>query len=299
MKNERGQRHNYVERGVTVGFLTDPTLCIGCKACEVACKEWNDVPSDGGARAAIGSRSYDHSGDLGASTWRHVKFVETETEEGLPRWLFLSDVCKHCERAGCLEACPTGAIWRTEVGSVLVDDDRCNGCGYCVVSCPFGVIDRRGRPTAEIIGSIAGTAPSSGSSEAVAGEGGAFKCTLCYDRQVEGKIPACANACPTDSIMFGPLVDLKEYAQVRVETLHQRGVTDAVLYDGQEGNVNGIHAMSVLVGGSVGDAAGDAADLWGQPSNPTAPYAYLAASWSSALLTVVLSAVACWLAFVL
>ncbi len=173
-------RHDWAERGVTVGFFTDPTVCIGCKACEVACKEWNDVPADG---TEWSGSSYDHTGTLGASTWRHVKFLEqpialgrqvagsmglpaeegggteadrrraesrpgAETRPGVEappadledpfRWVFFSDVCKHCENAGCLEACPTGSIVRTEVGSVYVQDDVCNGCGYCVVGCPFG-----------------------------------------------------------------------------------------------------------------------------------------------------------------
>ena len=120
-------RHSYVEEHRTVGFFTDPTICIGCKACEVACKEWNNVPADG---MVWTGNSYDNSGNLGASTWRHVKFLELDrqlgsqvcgTDDGRGTenpfgWLFLSDVCKHCEHAGCLEACPTGAIFRTEVG---------------------------------------------------------------------------------------------------------------------------------------------------------------------------------------
>src|SRR5205807_1765955 len=149
------RRHAYVQENVEVGFFTDPTVCIGCKACEVACKEWNHVPDDG---FVWSGNSYDNTGHLGASTWRHVMFVEQDRQKGGQivgshsvtgngedpfRWVFLSDVCKHCEEAGCLEACPTGAIVRTEVGSVLVQNDVCNGCGYCVVSCPFGVIDPR------------------------------------------------------------------------------------------------------------------------------------------------------------
>ena len=180
------RRHTYVRDNVEVGFFTDPTVCIGCKACEVACKEWNQVPDDG---FVWSGNSYDNTGHLGASTWRHVMFVEQDRQKGGQivgshslvggdgdlsagasakaedpfRWVFLSDVCKHCEEAGCLEACPTGSIVRTEVGSVFVQDDVCNGCGYCVVSCPFGVIDRRPQPMPEA--------------------GGAFKCTFCYDRQ--------------------------------------------------------------------------------------------------------------------
>jgi formate dehydrogenase iron-sulfur subunit len=129
-------------------FLTDATLCIGCKACEVACKEWNEVPEDG---LMLSGFSYDNTKALGASTWRHVMFLEQPEVAGPQmadtkdpfRWVFLSDVCKHCANAGCLESCPTGAIVRTEVASVFVQPDVCNGCGYCVVSCPFGVIDKR------------------------------------------------------------------------------------------------------------------------------------------------------------
>jgi Fe-S-cluster-containing dehydrogenase component len=159
-------------------FLTDATICIGCKACEVACKEWNEVPEDG---LVLSGFSYDNTQALGASTWRHVLFLEQPEVAGPQaadtkdpfRWVFLSDVCKHCANAGCLESCPTGAIVRTEVGSVFVQPDVCNGCGYCVVSCPFGVIDKRPE------------------------DGRAFKCTFCYDRQKAGLVPACAKACPT------------------------------------------------------------------------------------------------------
>src|SRR5689334_24405786 len=124
----------------TKGFFTDTTVCIGCKACEVACKQWNQLPDDGFHFTGM---SYDNTGHLGASTWRHVAFTERTGDGDGFAWLLMSDVCKHCERAGCLEACPTGAITRTEFGSVYVQPDVCNGCGYCVVACPFGVIDRR------------------------------------------------------------------------------------------------------------------------------------------------------------
>ncbi len=295
MKNERTQRHSYVEDGVTVGFLTDPTLCIGCKACEVACKEWNDVPSDGDRWLG---NSYDHTGALGANSWRQVKFVETESPSGDPRWLFLSDVCKHCENAGCLEACPTGAIQRTAVGSVLVLDDICNGCGYCVVSCPFGVIDRRGRFIPEAESSFAAPLgrPAQSTTE-LAGSGGAYKCTFCYDRQFEGKIPACANACPTDSILFGPLTDLRVAATERLATLRARGVDDASLYDGGGGSVGGTHALSILVGAGAGTGAegtDSAARLWGLPTEPVLPTDALFASWTSAFVSLAACALICW-----
>src|SRR4051795_1356625 len=213
-------------------FLTDATLCIGCKACEVACKEWNQVPADG---FNFTGNSYDNTDSLGASTWRHVMFLEqpvrlgqqiTGTEDPF-RWIFLSDVCKHCEDAGCLEACPTGSIIRTEVGSVFVQPDVCNGCGYCVVSCPFGVIDRRPQP--------------------LPNAGGAFKCTFCYDRQKSGLTPACAKVCPTESIVFGRLDDLRARGAERVRLLRENGYSDAQLYDPTDTSVRGIHAFFLIL----------------------------------------------------
>jgi formate dehydrogenase iron-sulfur subunit len=122
------------------GFFTDTTICIGCKACEVACKQWNELPSDGFEFTGM---SYDNTLQLSGTTWRHVAFVEQDgahAPDGL-RWSMMSDVCKHCTHAGCLEACPTGAIVRNEFGAVYIQPDVCNGCGYCVPSCPFGVVD--------------------------------------------------------------------------------------------------------------------------------------------------------------
>jgi formate dehydrogenase iron-sulfur subunit len=209
-----------------MGFFTDTTVCIGCKACEVACKQWNDLPSDGGEFRKGGS--YDSTGQLGANTWRHVRFVElddgnlvnwaSELQEPEVRtdrvfdlndfgsWVFMSDVCKHCTNAGCMDACPTGALIRTEFGSVVLQPDVCNGCGYCIPSCPFGVVDR------DHI------------------DGRAAKCTLCYDRLEDGLEPACAKACPTDSIQFGPYEELVGVAERRVAALHERGIEGAYLY---------------------------------------------------------------------
>jgi formate dehydrogenase iron-sulfur subunit len=229
-----------------MGFFTDTTVCIGCKACEVACKQWNDLPSDGAEFRRGGS--YDHTAELSAATWRHVRFVEllepsplAETGElpdlvamaegrglapALPdlpavsdggvdvaaavadmdRWVFMSDVCKHCTNAGCMDACPTGALIRTEFDTVVLQADVCNGCGYCIPSCPFGVVDRD--PV----------------------DGRAAKCTLCYDRLQDGMEPACAKACPTDSIQFGPYEELVDTAQRRVAALHTRGIDGAYLY---------------------------------------------------------------------
>ena len=226
-------------------FLTDSTVCIGCKACEVACKEWNGIPDDGFRFTGM---SYDNTQSLGHSTWRHVKFVE-RTVSGAIRWDFSSDVCKHCERAGCLEACPTGAIVRTEFGGVYVQPDVCNGCGYCVVTCPFGVVDRR---------------PD---------DGRAFKCTFCYDRQKAGLQPACASACPTQSIVFGEIGDLRARAAARVATLHARGVEDAVLYDPRETSVGGTHAMFIVRGQP---------EDYNLPAAPDVPTVHLRDGWRSA-----------------
>jgi formate dehydrogenase iron-sulfur subunit len=238
-----------------MGFFTDTSVCIGCKACEVACKQWNDLPADGAQFRRDGS--YDHTGELSASTWRHVRFVEmlepspllrAEAEQALARggggnvpaipaagrqfglesgfpgadgsgqvdvadavrkmgdWVFMSDVCKHCTNAGCLDACPTGALIRTEHQTVVLQPDVCNGCGYCVPSCPFGVVDR------DHI------------------DGRAAKCTLCYDRISDGLEPACAKSCPTDSIQFGPYEELVDIASRRVAELHERGLEGAYLY---------------------------------------------------------------------
>ncbi|HVS66494.1 MAG TPA: 4Fe-4S dicluster domain-containing protein [Thermoanaerobaculia bacterium] len=238
----------------TTGFLTDSTLCIGCKACEVACKEWNQVPDDGFSFSGL---SYDNTCSLGASTWRHVKFVEHEPEIGcggndpdLLSWQFSSDVCKHCEVAGCLEACPTGAIVRTELGGVLVQPDVCNGCGYCVVACPFGVVDQR---------------PD---------DGRAFKCTFCYDRQRGGLEPACASVCPTESILFGELEDLRRRAQERIAYLHALGMDDATLWDPRESSVGGVHAMFIVRGDPR---------AYNLPADPEVPTVHLRAAWTSAL----------------
>jgi formate dehydrogenase iron-sulfur subunit len=221
-----------------VGFFTDTSVCIGCKACEVACKEWNNVPEDG---LNFLSSSYDHTGELGANTWRHVAFIEERVtapddgHEGV-RWLMSSDVCKHCTSAACLDVCPTGSLFRTEFGTVVVQDDICNGCGYCIPACPFGVIDRR------------------------EDDGRAWKCTLCYDRIGDGLEPACAQACPTDSIQFGPLDELRTRASERVETLHDRGVVDARLYGADENDgVDGFGAFFLLL---------DEPETYGLPPDP-------------------------------
>jgi len=231
----------------TTGFFTDSTLCIGCKACEVACKEWNGVPDDGFVWSGL---SYDNTIALGHSTWRHVKFVERQPETGaggnapgLVTWAFSSDVCKHCANAGCLEACPTGSIVRTEFGSVYVQPDICNGCAYCVIACPFGVVERN------------------------QDDGRAFKCTFCYDRQKAGLVPACAKACPTESIKFGEIENLRLKAQERVDELHQRGMKGRT----QEGSSTGASITAQQACNTAARARAYSASAAGRSAAASAP----------------------------
>src|SRR5919205_1318471 len=184
-----------------MGFYTDTTVCIGCKACEVACKEWNQLPAIDGGQNTLSGNSYDNTRRLDGINWRHVKFVEqfdaSDPQRTGGRWLLMSDVCKHCVQAGCLEVCPTGAIIRTQFDTVVIQSDVCNGCRYCIGACPFGVIE---------INPVTNTAQ---------------KCTLCYDRLQLGLTPACAQACPTASIQFGPVAQLRQQADARVAKLQQ------------------------------------------------------------------------------
>jgi formate dehydrogenase iron-sulfur subunit len=264
------------------GFFTDTSICIGCKACEVACKEWNQNPRDGDLEL-LGS-SYDNTGHLGASTWRHVAFIEQSRDRieearesgralidlGMPaipgppdtsppdtpefRWLMSSDVCKHCTHAGCLDVCPTGALFRTEFGTVVVQHDVCNGCGTCVAGCPFGVVERRSDGT---------YATTERRSDRLAHEfvtGVAQKCTLCYDRLVDHQIPACAKTCPTTSIKFGNHDELVEQARERVAQLHAEGRTEARLYGANEHDgVGGTGSIFLLL---------DEPEVYGLPPDP-------------------------------
>jgi formate dehydrogenase iron-sulfur subunit len=298
-----------------VGFFTDTTVCIGCKACEVACKEWNDIPEMIGE---LSGESYDNTGTLDANAWRHVAFIEQripaitkEAESGLftggarpaagpvdltrvgtdgfaqtidtagatgepetpagavetttvggiripaassadPdfRWLMSSDVCKHCTTAACLDVCPTGSLFKTEFATVVVQEDICNGCGYCVPACPYGVLDRRDT------------------------DGRVWKCTLCYDRLHDGQEPACAKACPTDSINFGSLDDLHEMARQRLDQVVEAGMPGAQLYgDGPSDGVDGTGSIFLLL---------DEPEVYGLPPDPIATTKHLAGMWKAA-----------------
>ena len=306
-----GQAGYEEDHPARVGFFTDTSVCIGCKACEVACKEWNSLPMDDshGVKDTIGlsGMSYDNTGMLGANSWRHVAFIEQSRAVDLPmptfgrpgrrprgrgavarrtrhhdsladaqqssvlnaealseydpqtgqsgsdkqiRWLMSSDVCKHCTHAGCLDVCPTGALFRTEFGTVVVQGDICNGCGYCVPACPYGVIDQR------------------------KDDGRVFKCTMCYDRLTDGLMPACATACPTQSIQFGNLDELQARADARLATLKGQGVETARLYGRDEDDgVGGAGAFFLLL---------DEPEVYGLPPDPVVTTRDLPAMWKSA-----------------
>ena len=335
----------YVDAPPRMGFFTDTSVCIGCKACEVACKEWNLIPDDG---FNLLGTSYDNTGGLTANSWRHVAFIEQPvahrgagtdspgafagvpagppasaqtavvgatrgqdmgTEPGVPpapdalaaaatiapsrepsrepeflgmpgsdlpgrtldaprtdfRWLMMSNVCKHCSHAACLDVCPTGALFRTEFGTVVVQEDICNGCGYCIPACPYGVIDQR------------------------KDDGRAWKCTLCYDRVGDGLRPACATACPTESIQFGELDELRERAEHRLAALQEQGETAARLYgnDPNDG-VGGDGAFFLLL---------DEPEVYGLPPDPVVTTRDLPAMWKRAGIAALTMAAATVAAF--
>jgi len=261
------------EQQTRVGFFTDTSVCIGCKACEVAFKEWNLVPEDG---LAWTGESYDNTSALGANTWRHVAFVEQEkplrVEDGVAglRWLMSSDVCKHCTHAACLDVCPTGSLFRTEFGTVVVQEDICNGCGYCVPACPFGVLDKRHLPRKPDDAPL--SLPLLGTKE----DGRVWKCTLCYDRLKGGHEPACAKACPTDSIQFGELDELRDRAEKRLAKLEAEHWNGPRLYghDANDG-VGGFGAFFLLL---------DEPEVYGLPPDPVVPTTFLPKLWKTTAL---------------
>ncbi|MFC7400753.1 4Fe-4S dicluster domain-containing protein [Citricoccus sp. GCM10030269] len=363
------------------GFFTDTSICIGCKACEVACKEWNQNPVD--SDYELSNSSFDNSEGLGADTWRHVAFIEQDRERteqaresgralvslGMPtvrsapsgspassasstsagpsadlapapdlggldvlsslggpvdssavdttppdtpefRWLMSSDVCKHCTNAGCLDVCPTGALFRTEHGTVVVQDDVCNGCGTCVAGCPFGVIERRSDGIAQPKtdrapapgahaqpgpGQAPQKPPKPGKPEKKEkapknhNAGVAQKCTLCYDRMVDGQTPACAQACPTTSIKYGEREDMRVTAQERVAQLHAQGRTEARLYGANpKDGVGGTGSVFLLL---------DEPEVYGLPPDPRVPTADLPRMYKRAGMAMAGMVAAAGLAF--
>src|SRR5919198_5765580 len=210
-----------------VGFFTDTSLCIGCKACEVACKQWNQLPDN---KPSLLLDSFDNTGKLDAQNYRHVRFIEKvpsasdafvqqPTNGGGMAFLMMSDVCKHCQHASCMEVCPTNAIVRTEFDTVYIQQDVCNGCRNCISACPYGVIGFSNQT------------------------GTAHKCTFCYDRLQAGMTPACAKACPTQSIHFGNLDDLQKAADTRLAALHQQGHAKGQMYARAERVCGGLNAV--------------------------------------------------------
>jgi formate dehydrogenase iron-sulfur subunit len=276
-----------------VGFFTDTSVCIGCKACEVACKEWNVIPEDG---LVWTGESYDNTSALGANSWRHVAFIEQEKPlllEGETaeldaeplRWLMSSDVCKHCTHAACLDVCPTGSLFRTEFGTVVVQEDICNGCGYCVPACPFGVLDKRHlarKPDDAPLGSDpSGVRPKE--------DGRVWKCTLCYDRLKGGHEPACAKACPTDSIQFGEVDELRERAHKRLEKLETLGWNGARLYgEDPDDGVGGFGAFFLLL---------DEPEVYGLPPDPVVTTKHLSEMWVTTAIAAAATVVGTALAF--
>ena len=260
-----------------MGFFTDTSVCIGCKACEVACKEWNELE---GNEPTLLLDSFDNTGQLDAQNWRHVQFIEHIPESsngngfvptptpiaGGQAWLMMSDVCKHCQNASCLEVCPTNAIVRTEFDSVLIQQDVCNGCRDCIAACPYGVIgfnEKTGR---------------------------AHKCTLCYDRLQNGMQPACSKACPTESIKFGYLDDLQAAADKRLAALQTAGYKKAELYGRDAKVYGGLNAFFLLM---------DKPEVYKLPNeqNAVLPKRNNFAGYAGGLVTAIVGLVAGALAF--
>jgi formate dehydrogenase iron-sulfur subunit len=257
-----------------VGFYTDTTVCIGCKACQVACHQWNDLPSGYGPTQPNGFRkelpllsgdSYDNTRSLSDVNWRHVKFIEQfSPDRKQAAWLMMSDVCKHCVNAPCLDVCPTGAILRTEFDTVYINEPACNGCRDCISACPFGVIHMSEDKHV------------------------AQKCTFCYDRLKNGLTPACAQACPTNSIQFGPISELKRRAATRVSQLRSLGVPEARLYGADDKVLGGLNAFYLLV---------DEPEVYGLPSNPKVPSSSVPRSAFWGIFTSILTALGVLFAF--
>jgi formate dehydrogenase beta subunit len=226
-----------------VSKLVDIDLCIGCKACEIACKEWNDLEPDD----TFNFGSYQSHEDLTASTWDLMRFKEVDLDDGEMAWLIRKDSCLHCDEPGCLLACPApGAIIQYENGIVDFDQTKCIGCQYCIAGCPFD-IPRFDLTTKKV-----------------------YKCTMCVDRIASGLEPACVKSCPTGSIRFGSKEEMVAYGEAKVDKLKARGFDEAMLYDPD--GVGGVHMMYVVPrGGMLTD--------YGLPESPvvTSRFSYIGA----------------------
>jgi len=234
-------------------MLVDTSKCIGCRGCQVACKQWNGLP----AVPTKQTGTYENPPDLSASTWTRIQF------RGYPGgWLFRKQNCMHCTQASCVSVCPSGAAQhRGEF--VLIDQERCVGCGNCVVACPFGSVHRE---------------PPNGT---------ARKCTLCIDRVSNGLTPACAKTCPTGAIQFGERWDLIAAGHRRVATLASNGYPLARLYG--ETELGGLGQMYVLT---------QPAPFFGLPERPVVATANVLAHWlSGAVATGLIAALPFWLLF--
>jgi formate dehydrogenase iron-sulfur subunit len=226
-------RRDHSVKQVEVSKMVDIDLCIGCKACEVACKEWNDLEVE----ETHNFGSYQSHEDLTPNTWDLMRFNEVELEDGDIAWLIRKDSCLHCEEPGCLLACPApGAVVQYENGIVDFDEEKCIGCQYCVAGCPFD-IPRFDSKTKKV-----------------------YKCTMCVDRVSNGMEPACVKACPTGSIKFGTKEDMTIYGEEKVAKLKERGLQDALLYDPE--GVDGVHMMYVV-------PRGEMVEEYGLPRAPT------------------------------
>jgi len=256
------------------GMFVDTSICTGCKACQVACKEWNQLPGEPThfqkksnvpypVAANFTGNSYDNTGALSATDWRHVRFIEQINQDrSEARWFFSSDSCKHCTDAGCMNACPTKAIVRTDMGNVVIQDDVCIGCKYCIPSCPYGVIS-----LSEKTGTV-------------------HKCTLCNDRIHNGLGTACAKACPTGSISFGEVAELKTKADARLVQLKKLGHAKANIYGYNE--AGGLNVFYLFL---------DRPSVYGQPEKVIVPQRRLPVSTVATVVTAVAIGLAALISF--
>lgn len=254
-----------------MAFFTDTSICTGCKSCEVACKQWNQLRAQ---EIRWSGDSYDNTFDLSAENWRHVKFIErfpatNEYERPVSsniqkilarkpagRWLFQSDQCKHCRESPCHEACPTGAIMRNEYGGIYYQTDICMGCNMCVAACPFGVPE---------------LSPVSGHS---------MKCMECYDRLRDGLTPACQLACPAGAIQFGPRENMLAAARERLDFLHAHNHPEARLYGANEfEQYSALNSFYLLM---------DRPEVYGLPNEPVRPSLHMIGDYLRGIAVLIL-----------